>query len=67
MSQDEPLCQNKIICFVLAWINAKCPPKSPHHSPSSTEQGRGNMREGSRAETGTGRDLSPVTIIDTTD
>jgi len=45
-----------ILCFDLAWINARCPPKLLLHSPSSAGQGRGNMMKGSRAETRTGRD-----------
>jgi len=46
------------MCFGLAWINAKCPPKRLYHSPSSAGQGRGNMVKGSRVERRTGRDPS---------
>jgi len=41
-------------CFGLAWINARCPPKSHCHCPSSAGQGRGNMMKGSKVETRTG-------------
>jgi len=51
----------------LAWINARCPPNPLHHSPSSAGQGRGIMMKGSRVEIGTGRDHSPITIMDKTD
>jgi len=54
-------------CFGLAWINARCPPKPLYHSPSSAGQGRGNWMKGSRAETRTGRDHSPITVTDKTD
>jgi len=53
--------------FDLAWINVRCPPKLLYHSPSSTGQGRGNMMKGSRVEVGTGRDHSPITVMDKTD
>ena len=53
-------------CFCLAWINARCPPMLLCHSPSSTGQGRWNMK-GSRVETRTGRDHSPVTVTGKTD
>ena len=55
------------LCFGLAWINARCPPKLLCHSPSSAGQGRGNMMKGSRVETRTGRDHSPVAVMDKTD
>jgi len=51
----------------LACINARCPPKVLHHSPSSAGQGRGNMMKGSKVETRTGRDHSPITVTGKTD
>jgi len=54
-------------CYVLAWMNARCPPKPLYHSPSSAGQGRGNMMKGMLVETRTGRDHSPVTVTDKTD
>jgi len=54
-------------CFGLGWINARCPQKPLYHSPSSAGQGRGNMMKGSRVETRTGRDHSPITVTDKTD
>jgi len=51
----------------LAWINARCPPKPLCHSASSAGQGRGNTMKGSRVETRTERDRSPVTVTDKTD
>jgi len=54
------------MCFDLAWINARSPPKPLYHSPSSTAQERGNMIKGSRVEIRTGRDHSPITIMDKT-
>jgi len=54
-------------CFGLAWINARCPPKLLYRSPSSNGQGRGNMMESSRVEIRTGRDASPITVMDKTD
>ena len=51
------------MCFGLAWINARCPQNPLCHSPSSPGQGRGNMR----VEVRTGRDHSPVTVMDKTD
>jgi len=54
-------------CFGLAWINARRPPKRLYDSPSSAGQGRGNMMKGSRVETSTARDHSPVTATDKTD
>jgi len=53
--------------FGLAWINATYPPKPLYHSPSSAGQGRRNMMKGSRVETRTGRDHSPITVRDKTD
>jgi len=29
-----------VVCFGLAWINARCPPKLLYHSPSSTGRER---------------------------
>jgi len=55
------------VCFGLAWINARCPPKLLYHCPSSAGQGRGDMMKGSRAEIRTRRDHSPVTVMDKTD
>ena len=55
------------LCFDLAWINARCPPKPPYHSASSTGQGRGNVTKGSRVETRTGRNHSLITVMDKTD
>jgi len=55
------------LCFGLAWTNARCLPKLLCHSPSSTGQGRGNMMKGSRVEIRTGRDHSPITVMDKTD
>jgi len=57
----------KNICFGLAWINARCPPKPLYHSPSSAGQGRRSMMKGSRVEIRTGRDHSPITVMDKTD
>jgi len=54
-------------CLDLSWINARCPPKPLYHSPSSVGQGRGNTMKDLRVETRTGRDPSPVTIMDKTD
>jgi len=54
-------------CFGLAWINVRYPPKPLYHSLSSTGQGRRNMMKGSRVETKTGRDHSPITVMDKTD
>jgi len=51
----------------LAWINARCPPKLLYHSPYSAGQGRGDMMKGSRVETRTGRDHSPITVRDKRD
>jgi len=51
----------------LAWINARCPSKPLHHSPSSNEQGRGNMMKHSRVEIRTGRHHSGITVMDKTD
>jgi len=51
----------------LAQINAGCSPKLLYPSASSAGQGRGNMMKGLRDETRTGRDHSPVTIMDKTD
>jgi len=56
-----------IICFGLAWINVRCPPKLLYNSPSSAGQGRGNMMKGLRVETRTGRDHSPITVTEKTD
>jgi len=53
--------------FFLAWINARCPPKPLCLSSSSAGQGGGNMMKGSRVETRTGRNHSPVTVMDKTD
>jgi len=53
--------------FGLAWINARCPPKPLHHSPSSAGQGGGNMMTGSRVKIRTGRDHSPIAVTDKTD
>jgi len=55
----------ELLCFGLAWINARCPPKRLYHSPSSAGQGRGNIMKGSRVETG--RDHSPIAVTDKTD
>ena len=33
------------LCFGVAWINARCPPKSLCHCHSSAGQGRGNVTE----------------------
>jgi len=57
----------KRYCIGLAWINAKCPPKPLCHSPFSAGQRRGNMMKSSRVETRTGRDHSPVTVMDKAD
>jgi len=54
-------------CFGLAWINARCPPKPHYHSPSPAGQRRGSMMKGSRVETRTGRDHSPINTTDKTD
>jgi len=54
-------------CFGLAWMNARCPPKPLCHSPSSAGLGRGNMTKGLRVEIRTGRDHSPVTVMDKTE
>jgi len=51
----------------LAWINAICPSKPLYYSPSSAGQGRGNMMKDLRVETRTGRDHSPMTVMDKTD
>jgi len=51
----------------LAWINARYPPKPLYHPPSSTGQGKGNIMKGSWVEIRTGRDHSPVTVMDKTD
>jgi len=50
----------------LAWINARYPPKPLYHSPSSAGQGRGNMKI-SWIEMSTGRDHSPITVMEKTD
>jgi len=55
------------LCFGLVWINARCPPKLLYHSPSSAGQGRGNKMKGSRVEIRTGRDHSPIAVMDKTD
>jgi len=55
------------VCFVLSWINARCPPKPSYHSPFSAGEGRGNTMKGSRIETRTGRDHSLITVRDKTD
>jgi len=55
------------LCFVLSWINARCPQKPLYHSPSSAGQGRGNMIKDLRIETKTGRDHSPITVTDKKD
>jgi len=55
------------MCFGLACISTRCPPKPLCHSPSSTGQGRGNMMKGSRVEIRTRRDHSPTTVMDKTD
>jgi len=54
-------------CIGLAWINARCPRKLLYRSPSSAGQKRGNMMKGSKAETRTGREHSPITVTDKTD
>jgi len=51
---------------VLAWLNTRCPQKPLYHSPSSTGQGRGNMMKGSRVEMRTGREQSPISVMDKT-
>jgi len=43
------------------------PMKLLYHSPSSTRQGKENMMKGSWVEKRTGREQSPVTIMDKTD
>ena len=55
-----------VLCFDLAGINARCPPKLLYHSPSSAGQGRENVMKGSRVETRTGREHSPITVTDKT-
>jgi len=50
------------MCFVLAWINATCPPKPLCHSSSSIGQGRRNRTKASRFEIRPGRHHSPITV-----
>jgi len=54
---------------VLVWpgLSARCPPKPLLHSRSSTGQRRGNKVKGSRVEIRTGRDHSPINVMDKTD
>ena len=58
----QPRAESIEFCFGLAWLDATCPPKPLHHSPSSTGQERENMMKGSWVELRTGRDHSPVTV-----
>jgi len=55
------------VCYGLAWINARCPPKPLYHSPYSAGHGRENMMKGSWIEIRTGRDHSATTITDKRD
>jgi len=54
-------------CFVLAWVNVRCPSKLLYRYPSSAGRGRANMMKGSREKIKTGRDHSPITVTDKTD
>jgi len=65
--QSDQLLFGFTIYFGLAWRSARCPPRPLYHSLSSAGQGRGNMMKGSRVKIRTGRDHSPITIMDKTD
>jgi len=56
-----------VILFWFGLDKCQVPTKTAVSLPSSAGQGRGNVMQGSRVETRTGRDHSPITVTDRTD